>query len=191
MYSYCDNLPYFLLFLQIIPHLRRSEKVTTPENMQPNKLFINSIATFLCLSFAINMAISQEYAHQIIIAGEEMPQSYDLSVKAAPMPVPPAFAPLMGNWQSTFDEDEVIQFVPGRYITFYDGQKVVEETMNYQEQCPNDCYPGMGVEQSKPIVCFELASQCFAILRIDEDELHIGLAGMEEEGGLIYRRIKE
>lgn len=118
---------------------------------------------------------------------DTIPES--VSIKGA-APVPPLFAPMMGQWVSTYDELEVLHFLPGKYITYYDGQKVVEENMSYHANCPQDCLPES--ETALDFPCFvlegEYGNTCFALVEISENELQLSMLG-GRGNTLIYKRL--
>ncbi len=130
--------------------------------------------------------IAQTMPAPAVINLDSLPESYTARSVTA---VPTAFGPLMGQWVSAFDDQETLHFLPGRYITYYDGQKVVEEAMSYFDQCPEAC--GLSEGQTGP--CFtlegEFGASCFAIVRLSEEEMELAIPG----GGptLIYRRLVE
>ena len=130
---------------------------------------------------------AQDMPAPAVISLDSIPDSYTARGVAS---VPEAFGPLMGQWVSTFDEQEILHFLPGRYITYYDGQKVVEEHMSYFPQCPEAC--GMSRDRSISTACFtlegEFGASCFAIEQLTENELQLSMPG--GDGTLLtYRRL--
>lgn len=120
------------------------------------------------------------------LPADSLPVEYSARGIAA---APPDFLPMMGKWQSTYDEGEVVHFLPGRYVSYYDDQMIVEEKMTYYHVCPETCIGNDGLEQP----CFVLASdydqQCFAILSRTDSRLELSLIsgdGMR----LVYQRVE-
>lgn len=118
------------------------------------------------------------------LPADSIPTSY--SIKGVAM-APADFAPMMGRWMSTFDEKEVVHFTPGRYSSYYNGEKIVEEKMVYYHVCPDNCEGA--AELNKP--CFVLASEygqmCFAILKHTDEELELTMLG-QDNANLTYVR---
>ncbi|MEZ4985853.1 MAG: hypothetical protein R2795_12605 [Saprospiraceae bacterium] len=141
--------------------------------------------------------VAQDYVSPRVLAeptalpplpADSIPVAY--SVKGVAV-APSSFQPMMGSWVSDFDESEWVRFLPGKYISYYDGQQVVEEKMVYYQVCPSIC--ALSVEDNeKP--CFVLSSPygqtCFAILHHTPDQLQLKLLG-EEETILSYHRKQE
>jgi len=119
------------------------------------------------------------------LPADSIPVSY--SIKGASM-APADFSPMMGRWISTFDNKEIVQFTPGRYASFYAGEKVVEETMIYYHVCPDNCEGA--AELGKP--CFVLSSEfgqtCFAIINHTDNELELTMLG---SGGVSLAYVRE
>jgi len=99
---------------------------------------------------------------------------------------PSDFIPMLGQWVSTFDEDESVHFTPGKYISYYKGEKVVEEHMVYYRVCPDNC----GSNGNK--ACFVLASDygqnCFSIVSHTDQRLELSLLGSGNDNVLTYVR---
>ena len=119
------------------------------------------------------------------LPADSIPVSY--SVKGAAM-APDDFMPMMGTWQSTYDAGEVVHFLPGRYVSYYEGEQIVEEKMTYYHVCPETCTGNEGLEQP----CFVLASdydqQCFSILNHTPDRLELSLVSGDGTR-LVYQRM--
>lgn len=98
-------------------------------------------------------------------------------------------APIVGNWINAEDPDETVVFTDHSYETYYEGQKVVEEEMEYHPICPSDCSGG----QSVGVPCFTITSQygkdCFGILRVTENELELTMLGVST-ASILYKRIQ-
>jgi len=108
------------------------------------------------------------------LAGDTIPVSYSIKgVAQAPL----EFSGMMGEWVAAYDEQEAVRFLPGKYISYYNGEKIVEENMTYYQVCPETCTGGEGLE----VPCFVLASNyeqmCFAVLRQTSELLELSLLG--------------
>lgn len=117
---------------------------------------------------------------------DTIPVSY--SVKGVAQ-APVEFNGMMGEWVAAYDEKEAVRFLPGKYISYYNGEKIVEENMTYYQVCPETCAGGEGLQ----VPCFVLASNydqmCFAVMRQTSDLLELNLLGAN--GALLtYHRKK-
>ncbi|MCB0635139.1 MAG: hypothetical protein KDC54_00900 [Lewinella sp.] len=122
---------------------------------------------------------------------DTIPEPYGTTMKGA-VPVPSAFAPLLGRWQSIVDPEEVLHFLPGRYISYYGGEKIVEEVMHYHANCPAECTTSH--EGAMEFPCFtidsEYGSSCFALVKVSENTLELSLLG-GPGNTLSYQRLIE
>lgn len=121
---------------------------------------------------------------------DTIPDHYVTSKGLAEVPAP--FTSMLGRWQSTHDPKEVIHFLPGRYITYYGGEQVVEEQMSYHEICPAFC---TGETEAAPAYpCFVLEGEydasCFAVLKQEGDRLELSMLG-GAGNTLVYERFVE
>lgn len=95
-------------------------------------------------------------------------------VVAAPL----EFQPMMGEWVADADEAEVVRFLPGKYVSYYAGEKVVEEHMVYYRQCPDYCADGA---EAYPQPCVVVSSPyghtCLSIVSHTADNLQLRLLG--------------
>ncbi len=108
------------------------------------------------------------------LSADTIPVSYSIKgVAQAPI----EFNGMMGEWVAAYDEHEAVRFLPGKYISYYNGEKIVEENMTYYHVCPDACTGGQGPE----VPCFVLASNyeqmCFAVLRQTSDLLELSMLG--------------
>jgi hypothetical protein len=108
------------------------------------------------------------------LPADSIPVSYSIKgVAEAPI----GFNGMMGEWVAAYDEKEAVRFLPGKYVSYYNGEKIVEENMTYYQVCPDACTGGQGPE----VPCFVLASNyeqmCFAVLRQTSDLLELSLLG--------------
>ncbi|MEL6835677.1 MAG: hypothetical protein AAFP77_21930 [Bacteroidota bacterium] len=121
------------------------------------------------------------------LPADSIPVSYTArGVAVAPV----GFNDMMGEWVSTYDEDEVVRFAPGKYISYYQGTKVVEEAMTYYQVCPEACNSG----EALSVPCFVLASDygqnCFAVINQTNELLE--LSDLSGSGAVLtYNRKQE
>lgn len=103
---------------------------------------------------------------------------------------PTDFVPMMGQWVSAFDDDESVHFTPGKYISYYKGEKIVEENMVYYRVCPDNC--GSSNNPGGSTACFVLASPygqtCFAIVSHTDQRLELSLIGSGDDNVITYLR---
>ena len=116
------------------------------------------------------------------------PSTYEKVAEPTPPTVDPAFArALTGLWVNTTDPLEVVEFTPTHYVTFYDGEALVEEPMRVHQRCPNTCTDGQTSDRG----CFTVAGpagiDCFGIVRLSATELELQLLGVSEQT-VTYRR---
>ena len=115
-------------------------------------------------------------------------------VYASPAPYDPTAevnnqlaATLTGLWVNQDDEDEVVEFTPTHYTTFYRGQKLLDEEMVFHGTCPTDCSGG----ENLGISCFTIAgpagTDCFGIVRLTHEVLEMSLLGVSTET-ILYNR---
>lgn len=123
-------------------------------------------------------------AHIQTMPADSIPVSY--SIKGGAI-APTAFVPMMGKWASSYDSNEVVHFTPGRYTSYYKGEKVVEEQMTYYEVCPDNC-----ATTSTQSACFILSSDfgqtCFSILKHTSTTLELQMIGSADQT-LVFSKI--
>lgn len=91
---------------------------------------------------------------------------------------PLEFQPMMGEWVADADEAEVVRFLPGKYVSYYGGEKVVEEHMVYYRQCPDTCADGAeAYTQPCVVVSSPYGHTCFSIVTHTENNLQLRLLG--------------
>lgn len=118
-------------------------------------------------------------------------RSYDqaetLTSRGAPS-MPPALLQLQGRWTSAADGNEIVEFSPNSYTSYYEGRKIIEESLDFFTACPNICAQGGSVE-ARPcfVVRGEYDTTCFYIMEVSNDRLEIQLAG-GDGGRLTYTR---
>jgi hypothetical protein len=132
----------------------------------------------------ISPAILSEQAAVATLPADTIPVSYSTKGVAQ---APTEFAPMMGQWESTMDPGEMVHFLPGKYISYYEGNKVVEENMTYFDVCPNSCTNGVGPAQPCFVVASPYNQMCFTIVQHTDQQLQLSLLG--SNGGIMtYQR---
>lgn len=119
---------------------------------------------------------------------EQAPQAYANQaapqVYAAPAPNTAEYAlaqVLNGMWVNSADEQEIVEFTPDHYRTFYRGELLIEEDMTYHANCPGDCNEGVPME----IACFTISgpagTDCYGIIRLTPDVMELSMLGVSTE----------
>ncbi len=101
----------------------------------------------------------------------------------------PALLNLQGSWVSAFDDREVVTFTPNSYTSYYDGEMIIEEQLDFFLRCPEACGVGpMTSDRPCFVVSGDYDATCYIILSVDADRLELRLAS--GEGGTItyFRR---
>jgi len=124
-------------------------------------------------TYAGNNQASQTYGTQ------NAPQTY-----SAPAPNTAEYAlaqVLNGMWINSSDEQEIVEFTPDHYRTFYNGEMLIEEDMTYHAACPGDCNGGTPME----IACFTISgpggTDCYGIIRLTPEVLELSMLGVSTE----------
>ena len=132
----------------------------------------------------ISPAILSEQAAVATLPADTIPVSYSTKGVAQ---APTEFAPMMGQWESTMDPGEMVHFLPCKYISYYEGNKVVEENMTYFDVCPNSCTNWVGPAQPCFVVASPYNHMCFTIVQHTDQQLQLSLLG--SNGGIMtYQR---
>ncbi|WP_273444069.1 hypothetical protein [Neolewinella agarilytica] len=96
-------------------------------------------------------------------------------------------ATLNGLWVNSVDPNEVVEFTTDHYSTFYEGQLLIQEPMEYHARCPGDCADGQEME----IACFTITgpagTDCYGIIRMTPDVLELSMLGVSTET-IVYRK---
>jgi len=96
-------------------------------------------------------------------------------------------ATLNGLWVNSVDPNEVVEFTTDHYSTFYEGQMLIQEPMDYHARCPGDCAGGQEME----IACFTVSgpagTDCYGIIRMTPEILELSMIGVSTET-IIYRK---
>lgn len=96
-------------------------------------------------------------------------------------------ATLNGLWVNSVDSKEVVEFTTDHYSTFYEGQLLIQEPMEYHARCPGDCAGGQEME----IACFTVSgpagTDCYGIIRMTPEVLELSMIGVSTET-IIYRK---
>ena len=142
------------------------------------------------------------YNDTVAGSGENAPTPYGLTIeedadnyaesKGAPTttntaPAAAAQRLLRGRWVNADDAQEQVELTPTHYKTYYEGELLVEENMEFHGLCPDAC--SGGVSTGKP--CFTISgpaqTDCYGIVRLDENLLELQLLGVSNET-IVYRR---
>jgi hypothetical protein len=132
--------------------------------------------------------------------GEAMaPASYGST--AAPAAAPSTYAPapnsaeaqlasvLTGMWVNSVDDQEIVEFTPDHYTTYYNGELLFQEAMTYHANCPGTCNEGIEME----IACFTISgpggTDCYGIIRLTSDVFEMSLLGVSTETILYTKQL--
>lgn len=116
------------------------------------------------------------------LPADSIPVSYSVKgIAAAPL----EFVPMMGEWVSAFDQEEEVHFQPGKYVSFYQGEKVVEEHMVYYRNCPNTCTNGTPTESACFVLASDYGQMCFSIVKHTAEELEIAMLGNTDPASVL------
>lgn len=118
------------------------------------------------------------------LPADSIPVSY--SIKGVSM-APADFSPMMGRWVSTFDQQEIVHFTPGRYASYYAGEKVVEEKMTYYHVCPDNCEGATAFGKPCFVLSTEFGQTCFGIMHHTDEALELTMLG-SDGANLAYTR---
>ena len=94
---------------------------------------------------------------------------------------------LTGRWVNTDDEQEVVEFTPTHYKTYYEGEMLVEEDMTFHGQCPPACSGGTPTGAACFTISGPAQTDCYGIVRLTDDLLELQLLGISSET-VVYRR---
>lgn len=115
--------------------------------------------------------------------GTDAPATYSAAASGTMM----IDAMLSGLWVNTVDSLEVIEFATDHYTTFYDGELLFREPMNYHQLCPGDCNDGEAME----IACFTVSgpagTDCYGIIRLTPEVLELSMLGVSTQT-IIYQK---
>lgn len=119
------------------------------------------------------------------LPSDSIPVSYSIKgIAEAPI----GFNGMMGDWVSSYDEAELLRFMPGKYVSYYAGEKVVEENMTYYQICPDIC----SSQGALDVPCFVLASAygqtCFAVITQTSELLELSPLGSAGTVLTYYRK---
>ncbi len=124
---------------------------------------------------ALVATASTVYAAPASPPADSIPVEYTTKgVTVAPL----EFQPMMGEWVADADEAEVVRFLPGKYVSYYAGEKVVEEHMVYYRQCPDYCADGAAAyPQPCVVVSSPYGHTCLSIVAHTANNLQLRLLG--------------
>ena len=95
---------------------------------------------------------------------------------------------LTGLWRNTEDPDETVEFTTDHYSTFYEGQKLFEESMVVHRQCPGACGGGAATLKGCFTITGPAGIDCFGIIRLSTTELELQLLGVSSET-VVYQKL--
>ena len=94
---------------------------------------------------------------------------------------------LTGRWVNTDDGEEVVEFTPTHYKTYYQGELLVEEDMTFHGECPPACSGGTATGAACFTISGPAQTDCYGIVRLTNDLLELQLLGISTET-VVYRR---
>ena len=103
-------------------------------------------------------------------------------------PAAPPQRMIAGRWMNADDADEQVQLTPTHYMTYYEGELLVEENMTWYDRCPDAC--SGGTSTGKP--CFTVSgpaqTDCYGIVNLTPSRLELQLLGVSNET-IVYRKV--
>ncbi len=94
---------------------------------------------------------------------------------------------LTGRWENADDSQEVVEFTPTHYTTYYDGELLVEEDMSFHGVCPEACSGGTATGQPCFTISGPAQTDCYGIVQLTEEVLELRLLGVSTET-VLYRK---
>ncbi len=82
------------------------------------------------------------YGLKIDEEGENYAESKGAAPTTATAPAAAAQQLLRGRWVNTADGQEQVELTPTHYKTYYEGELLVEENMEFHGVCPDACSGG-------------------------------------------------
>ncbi|WP_020567310.1 hypothetical protein [Neolewinella persica] len=96
---------------------------------------------------------------------------------------------LTGMWVNSADNQEIVEFTPDHYTTYYNGEMLFQEAMTYHANCPGACNAGIEME----IACFTISgpggTDCYGIIRLTPDVLEMSMLGVSTETILYNKQL--
>jgi hypothetical protein len=90
-------------------------------------------------------------------------------------------APLVGSWTNMSDPEENIVFTDHSYVSYYEGQMIVEEEMIYHAVCPTSCSGGTSVGVPCFTITSDFGTDCYGIIRVNQTQLELSIIGQSTE----------
>ncbi|MGB3801529.1 MAG: hypothetical protein WA952_17055 [Lewinella sp.] len=118
------------------------------------------------------------------------PEEGDQQAKGVQQAAAPALAAqkmLTGRWSNTTDSEEVVEFTPTHYKTYYQGEMLVEEDMTFHGACPEACSGGTSTGEPCFTISGPAQTDCYGIVRLTDDVLELQVLGVSSET-VVYRR---
>ncbi len=94
---------------------------------------------------------------------------------------------LTGRWVNTTDAEEIVEFTPTHYKTFYQGELLVQEDMAFHGECPAACSGGTSTGKACFTISGPAQTDCYGIVQLTQDLLELQLLGISSET-VVYRR---
>ena len=116
------------------------------------------------------------------------PEHYEHVTAVPQMAIKAPFASaLTGLWTNVDDPDEIVEFTPTHYTTFYRDNRLLREPMTVHPRCPGDCTGGVPSDRACLTVAGPAGIDCFAIVRLSALEMELLLLGVSDTT-VTYRR---
>ena len=96
-------------------------------------------------------------------------------------------ATLNGLWVNAADPNEIVEFTPDHYTTFYEGEMLFQEPMTYHPLCPGECNGGEPMEISCFTVTGPAGTDCYGIIRLTPEVMELSMLGVSTET-IVYRK---
>ena len=94
---------------------------------------------------------------------------------------------LTGRWVNASDGEEMVEFTPTHYKTYYQGELLVEEDMTFHGACPGACSGGTSTGEPCFTISGPAQTDCYGIVALTDDRLELQLLGISAET-VVYRR---
>lgn len=115
--------------------------------------------------------------------GLEIPQSFEQPESYAPASIRTQAAQtspiqlMTGVWVSDADPKETILFTSDSYTSYYENEKVIEEQIEYHENCTTLCKEAVAGSMACFIVRGEAGFTCYTVLHVDANRLEMRPTG--------------
>ncbi|MGB3548651.1 MAG: hypothetical protein WBA17_16885 [Saprospiraceae bacterium] len=96
---------------------------------------------------------------------------------------------LSGTWRNTVEPDETVRFDFDHYTSFFEGNPIVEERIEYHEVCNTQCSAAGSVSYPCFIIRSQYATDCFGIVSVTDEQLQISQLGVSS-GVVTYQKVR-